>query len=212
MGGQQRSGVCQKRTAVIDLYTQPPPNSTVICVDELGPVTPRTFPPAPGWSPDGHRIKAPLEYGRGPDKAWIYGARTPTDGRELTMAARSRNSDHYCQFLTQIEQAHPTGTLFIITDNLSSHTSLKTRTWLADHPRIEHVFIPKGAAWLNLQEGWWRLLRREAFAGQTFADYPEIAQATAVATHQLNQRAQPWVWGRAKKPPPRKRRLFVYRI
>jgi hypothetical protein len=118
----------------------------VICLDALGPVTARTFPPAAGWSPDGHRIKAPLEYGRGPDKARIYGALTATDGRELTMAARSRNSDNYCPFLTQIEQAHPTGTLFIITDNLSSHTSLKTRTWLADHPRIEHVFIPKGVS------------------------------------------------------------------
>jgi hypothetical protein len=25
---------------------------TVVCVDELGPITPRAFPPAPGWSPD----------------------------------------------------------------------------------------------------------------------------------------------------------------
>jgi hypothetical protein len=40
-------------------------DSTVICADELGPVIPRTFPPAPGWSPDGHRVKAPLEYSRG---------------------------------------------------------------------------------------------------------------------------------------------------
>jgi hypothetical protein len=46
----------------------------VICADELGPVIPRTFPPAAGWSPDGHRIKAPLEYSRGTDKTWVYGA------------------------------------------------------------------------------------------------------------------------------------------
>lgn len=197
---------------MIELYTQPPLDSTVICVDELGPVTPRTFPPAPAWSPDSHRIKAPLEYSRGSDKAWVYGALTPRDGQEITMSARSRNSDHYCQFLLQLEQTYPTGNLFIITDNLSSHTSLKTRTWLVDHPRIQQVFIPKGAAWLNLQEGWWRLLRREAFAGQTFADYNEIAQATVVATQQLNQRAQPWVWGRPQTPPRHKRHLFVYRI
>jgi hypothetical protein len=40
--------------------------------DELGPVIPRTFPPALGWSPDGHRIKALLEYSRGPEKTWVY--------------------------------------------------------------------------------------------------------------------------------------------
>ena len=109
-----------------------------------------------------------------------------------------------------LEQAHTTGPLFLITDNLSSHTSVKTRTWLSQHPRIQQVFLPKRAAWLNLQEGWWRLLRREAFAGQTFANRTEIVQATAVATHQLNQRAQPWVWGRPKKPSRYKRRVFRF--
>ena len=40
-----------------------------IRADELGPVIPRTFPPAPAWSPDGHRIKAELDYSRGPQAA-----------------------------------------------------------------------------------------------------------------------------------------------
>lgn len=128
------------------------------------------------------------------------------------MPAHSRNSENYCRFLAQLEPAYPQGTLFIITDNLSSHTSVKTQTWLCEHPRFQQVFIPKGAAWLNLQEGWWRLLRREAFAGQTFADYAEIAQATELTTYQLNRRAQSWVWGRPQKPPRNKRRVFVYRI
>ena len=39
------------------------------------------------------------------------------------------------------------------------------------------MFIPKRACWLNLQEGWWRLFRKAAFAGQTFADADEIAHA-----------------------------------
>jgi hypothetical protein len=45
----------------------PPAGETSICTDELGPVVPRTFPPARGWSVDGHRIKAPLAYERGRD-------------------------------------------------------------------------------------------------------------------------------------------------
>ena len=53
----------------------------MICADELGPVSPRTFPPAPGWPADGHRVKAPLEYSRGPDKAWVYGALCATARR-----------------------------------------------------------------------------------------------------------------------------------
>jgi Homeodomain-like domain-containing protein len=50
-------GLRPKRTRIIGLYTHPPDGATVVCADELGPVIPRAFPPAPGWSPDGHRIK-----------------------------------------------------------------------------------------------------------------------------------------------------------
>ena len=48
LGDQHRPGVRPKRTRVVELYTAPPPGSTVICADELGPVIPRTFPPGPG--------------------------------------------------------------------------------------------------------------------------------------------------------------------
>jgi transposase len=173
---------------------------------------PRYFPPAPGWSVDGHRIKAPLEYGRGPEKTWIYGALRIRDGKELTRCAASRNSKGYIALLTDIEADNPTGDIFVITDNLTSHLSTETNAWLAEHPRIHQVFIPKGACWLNLQEGWWRLFRRDALAGQDFANPREIDQARRVATAQLNARAKPWVWGRPPKSPRYRRRLFSYRI
>jgi hypothetical protein len=185
---------------------------TTLCVDELGPVIPRTFPPAPGWSPTGHRIKAPLEYSRGQEKVWVYGALRVRDGQDLTLSAPSRNTAGYLRLLEAIERANPTGKLALIMDNLSSHTSGPIQQWLAEHPRVEQVPIPTGACWLNLQEGWWRLFRRDALAGQGFIDADEIDQARALATTQLNARAKPWVWGR---PPPRHRHLrhhFVYAL
>jgi DDE superfamily endonuclease len=184
---------------------------TVVCADELGPVIPCSFPPAPGWTLDGHRVKAVLDYGRGPEKTWVYGGLRPVDGHTITMTAPARNSLHYQRFLGLVEQANPTGTIAVITDNLSSHSSWSTRQWLLDHRRICQVFIPKGACWLNLQEGWWRLFRRTALAGQSFATPDDITLATKVATCQLNARARPWVWGRPT-PPARLRRRFTYRI
>lgn len=182
----------------------------MICADELGPVIPRTFPPAPGWSPDGHRIKAALEYSRGSDKTWVYGGLRIRDGTEVTYCAASRNSDGWIQLLTRIAEANPRGPIRVVTDNLSSHTSGKVRQWLTRHPRIQQVFIPKKACWLNMAEGWWRLLRRAAFAGQTFADTGEITHAVDVATAQLNTRANPWIWGRPAPPTRTLRRKFVY--
>ena len=201
-----------KRTAVVIHYTEPPEGSTTICTDELGPVVPRTFDPAPGWSPTGHRIKAPMDYERGPEKTWVYGALRVRDGKELTRCAASRNSKGYIALLADIEADNPTGDIYVISDNLSSHNSLETRTWLEAHPRIHHVFIPTGACWLNLQEGWWRLFRRDALAGQSFANPKEIEPATRVATTQLNLRAKPWLWGRPPKTPRHRRRLFCYRL
>ncbi len=193
-------------------YTSPPAGATTICVDELGPVIPRTFPPAPGWSPTGTRIHAPLEYSRGPEKVWVYGALRVCDGQAITLTTRSRNTAGYLQLLEAIAAANPTGDLSLISDNLSSHKSPPIQAWLADNPRVQHVFIPVGACWLNLQEAWWRIFRRAAFAGQTCADGEELERATAVATQQVNARAKPWVWGRPQRPPRVLRHSYVYRI
>jgi transposase len=151
-------------------------------------------------------------YSRGPDKTWVYGGLRVKDGQAVTLCAPSRNSEHYQQFLQQAEDANPHGQIVIITDNLSSHNSKATRARPEDHPRIRHAFIPKGACWLNLQEGRWRIFRKTALAGPTFADPDEITHATEVATAQLNARARPWIWGR---PQPKHRsycRRFVYTL
>ncbi len=57
MGGVEGSGLCPKRTAVVDLYTRTPEDTTVVCVDELGPLIPRAYPAQPGWTADGNRDK-----------------------------------------------------------------------------------------------------------------------------------------------------------
>jgi hypothetical protein len=151
-----------------------------------------------------------MDYGRSNEKVWVYGALRVRDGQEVTFTAPSRNTAGYLELLTVLDQANPEGELNLVSDNLSSHTSGPIQQWLAVHPRVHPVPLPTGACWLNLQEGWWRLFRREAFAGQSFADAKEIDLATRVATQHLNARAKPWVWGR---PPPLQRRLrrrFVY--
>jgi hypothetical protein len=131
---------------IIALDTAPPEPTTVVCADELGPVIPRTFPPPPGWSTDGHRSKAPLVDDRGAWKTWVDGALRPGDGQAITVTAPSRDSVGDQPLLAAVQAANPTGELAVITDNLSSHNSASTRTWLAGHPRIRQVFIPVGRA------------------------------------------------------------------
>lgn len=152
------------------------------------------------------------EYSRSSEKTWVFGALRIRDGTEITYCAPARNSDGWIRLLTEVIHANPRGPIRIVTDNLTTHTSGKVREWLTHHPRIQQVFIPKKACWLNLAEGWWRLLRRAAFAGQTFADPDEITHAVEVATTQLNAHAKPWICGRPSPPTRRPRRQFVYRL
>jgi hypothetical protein len=134
------------------------------------------------------------------------------DGRAVTLTASSRNTAGSLRLLEAVARANPIGDLFLIGDNLSSHKSPPVVAWLEAHPRVHPVFIPVGACWLNLQEAWWRLFRREAVAGQSFVDADEIARSTRVATTQLNRRAKSWVWYRPPRPARHLRRTFVYRL
>ncbi|MFC9557494.1 transposase [Rhodococcus sp. NPDC056960] len=93
------------------------------------------------------------------EDTWVYGALCPADGRELTITASCRNSVAYQRFLQTVEQDNPNGEIVVVTDNLSSHRSVSTRTWFEEHPRIRQVFIPVGACWLNLQ-GSCRIFRK----------------------------------------------------
>jgi DDE superfamily endonuclease len=209
-GGHGGPGLRPQRTAVVACSTDPPDGSTPLCLHELGPVIPRTFSPAPGWSRTGHRIKALLDYGRGLEKVWVYGALRVREGQEVTFTAPSRNTAGYLTLLKVLDEANADGDLNLVSDNLSSHTSAPIQAWLATPPRVHPVPLPTGACWLHRQEGWWRLFRRAAFAGQSFADAKAIDRATRVATPHRNARAKPWIWGRPPPPHRRLRRRFVY--
>ena len=67
-----------------------------------------------------------------------------TPGVSITPAVRefsARHADVSVQvlrmdFLHRAEQANPEGTIYVITNSLSSHNSKSTRAWLDDHSRI----------------------------------------------------------------------------
>ena len=61
---------------------------------------------------DRHRIKSEVDYGRGPEKTWVYGALRVWDGHQVTMAASSRNSAFYQRFLQKVEAANPVGDIY----------------------------------------------------------------------------------------------------
>jgi hypothetical protein len=72
------------------------------------------------------------------------------------------------------------------------------------HPRWEMVFQPKYAAYLNLIEPWWKILRSLALAGRRFETWDEITDAIHCSTVYWNAHRHPFVWGKCRRHRPRR--------
>ena len=89
--------------------------------------------------------------------------------------------------------------VYAVLDTLSTHRALDVLLWTLAHPRWECVFQPTYAAYLNLIEPWWKVLRSLALTGRRFASWAEVCRAVEAATAYWNAHRHPCVWGRRKR-------------
>jgi transposase len=89
--------------------------------------------------------------------------------------------------------------VYAVVDNLNIHSALDVLLFNLAHPRWEFVFQPKYAAYLNLIEPWWKILRSLALKGRRFDAWVEIEQAVARATESWNTHKHPFIWGRRRR-------------
>ena len=176
----------------MSLYRQPPPDTHVICVDEMGPTAAKTYFAA-RWYDRRPAIEA--DYGRR-GKVWTFGAFEPRSGQALTWCADGRTSANFVTFLNQVVTTWAEGQLVLILDNLSTHKTLDVLLWALAHPRVRFLFQPTYAPWLNLIEPWWKTLRSLALKGRCFAGVDQLAQAIERATHYWNCHRHPYQWRR----------------
>jgi hypothetical protein len=78
--------------------------------------------------------------------------------------------------------------VYAILDNLNVHHCDDVLLFCLTHPRWEFVFQPTYAAYLNLIEPWWKILRSLAFKGSRFETWEEMAAAAHAATAYLLER------------------------
>jgi hypothetical protein len=193
--------------------TDPPDGSTTRCLDEWGPVVPRTVPPAPGWSRSGHRIQAPMDYGRGEEKVWVYGALRVRDGQDVTLTAPARTTAGSLKLLTLLESAKsggraPPGQRHSLQPHERARPGVVGECLPGSTPSPSRQ-TPAGS--LCRKAGGGSAVARRSLASPSPTP-AEIDVATRVATNHRNARAQPWIWGR---PPPPQRtlcRCVVYRL
>jgi hypothetical protein len=174
----------------------------------MGPEAAKSFSgqalvrPVPTRGP-AERAKQELDYGRR-GKGYIFGAFQPTTGEAFTQPYARRTTANWIDFLERVEGWLPTSCerVYAILDNLSMHRATDVLLFSLAHPRWEFVFQPKYAAYLNLIEPWWKILRSLALKGRRFETWEAICQAIEAATQCWNQHRHPFVWGRRRRHPP----------
>ena len=169
----------RKKGAIERLYAGPPEGSVVLCLDEMGPTVPKTFPgrepvrTAPGVEPDGTRRPAgrarqEIETGTRQRGGYVFGAFRPATGEAFTACYEHRRSADWVAFLDQVEGWVPAGVsrVYAILDNLVTHRTTDVLLFALWHERWEFVFQPTYAAYLNLIEPWWKVLKSLALKGR----------------------------------------------
>jgi transposase len=114
--------------------------------------------------------------------------------------------------LDGLEAFVPDGDVYLIVDGLPLHWTVDTMLWNWGHARFHFVPLPKAAAWLNLIEGFWKILGQRALAGRACTRPEDVDAALHAGVADWNQRPTPFLWGRPPKRQRQLRRTYVYHI
>jgi transposase len=146
------------------------------------------------------RATQEIDYGRR-GKGYVFGAFCPATGEAFTAPYPGRTIANWVAFLEEVDGwlAAEVPRVYAVLDNLSTHRALDVLLWALAHPRWEFVFQPTYAAYLNLIEPWWKVLRSLALKGRRFASWDELSAAVAAGTADWNKHRHPFVWGRRKR-------------
>lgn len=88
----------------------------------------------------------------------VFGGLDVRTGRWFYRLAEHKGTADFIAFLTDILAAYPRGTIYIILDNASIHTSRALTHWLADHPRLQLAHLPtySGHRLNPVEKVWWQ--------------------------------------------------------
>jgi transposase len=164
----------------------------VICIDELGPLSAKTYP-GEQYVPGTLRATFEPDYGRRGTR-WVHGAFEPATGEATVIVTERRDSASHLQLLEQLIARFPAERWLVIEDNLSIHASRDVKLALLAWPEIQVQFLPRYASWMNLIEPWWKQLKSLALKGRRFDTADEIQDAMQHALAYWNDHRRPYQW------------------
>lgn len=190
----------EKVTEICELYLNPPPGTTVLCIDEMTGVqaTEHRFPDH--WGPGTPRgcPRRESEYKRHGTQT-VIAAFDVCTGHVVATCGETRKGEDLVRFMGEVAAEYPKGTVHIIWDNLNIHYDGPTKRWLQFNRRNGERFVfhytPKHASWVNQVELFFSIVHRQCLRHGDFHSKDELRTALLGFIALWNQeRAHPFRW------------------
>lgn len=108
----------------------------------------------------------------------MFGALNLRTGEWLYDLTAHKRGVEFIAFLARLLTAYPQGALYVLVDNASIHTSRAVRQWVAQHPRLELIYLPTYSGHqLNPVEKVWWALKAQIAANRSFKTLADLDRA-----------------------------------
>lgn len=183
----------EKLLDVIGLYTDPPENAVVLCVDEKTQLQAldRTQPQLP-MRPD-QIARRTHDYKRN-GTTQLFAALDVVEARVQATCQDRHRSEDFLRFLDGIVKHYGHTDIHVVLDNVSSHKSKSVQLWREKHPRVFFHFVPTYSSWLNMVEIFFGLVQTKVVSRGVFPSKSDLVAKLLAFVDKFNREGKRFQW------------------
>ena len=111
------------------------------------------------------------------EKRHVFGLVNPFTGLVVSRVTKRNRAIHFVGVLAQALRTYPGRLVYVVLDNGPAHTAKVVQRFLAAHPRLVPLWLPKYSSDLNGIEEFWKPLRREVTHNRFFPEMDDAGKA-----------------------------------
>lgn len=183
----------EKLIDVVGLYTDPPANAVVLCVDEKTQVQAldRTQPQLP-MRPD-QIARRTHDYKRN-GTTQLFAALDLAAAQVQAKCQDRHRSVDFLGFLDGVAKHHGHKDIHVVLDNVSSHKSKVVQLWRQAHPNVSFHFVPTYSSWLNMVEIFFSLVQRKVVSRGIFPSKSDLVAKLMAFVDKFNREGKCFRW------------------
>lgn len=186
--------------AICDLYTRKlRRDERVFSLDEKTSIQPRPreAPTRPA-RPDNQPVQLENEYSR-VGALHLVAALDTRSGEVIGICRPRKRQVEIIELLGEIDRSVPRNvrTIWIVCDNVRTHSGKAIQAWLATHRRFRMQFTPVHCSWMNQIEQWFSIIQRKRLRVADFDNLKHLEERILAFIAEWNEEAHPFAWKRS---------------